>query len=118
MNGGEEVSDCFFGLLVWDVRGGGRVSSLESISSKIQSYKLIIKRLSVYTFAFSLRDFFYFAPFARKNASEFHAKTAKRRTQRKDKARKFLPKSLVINLVYNILDDIGLEFRVAFHPKT
>jgi hypothetical protein len=88
------------------------VWSFESISSKMSSYKLVIKGLSVYTFAFSLRDFFYFAPFARKNAYEFHAKTAKRRTQRKDKARKIFPKGLVINLIYNILDDIGFEFGV------
>jgi hypothetical protein len=77
------------------------------------SYKLVIKGLSVYTFAFSLRDFFYFAPFARKNAYEFHAKTAKRRTQRKDKARKVFPKDLVIKLIYNILDDTGFEFKVS-----
>jgi hypothetical protein len=88
---------------------GFRVSGFGSISS----YKLVIKGLSVYAFAFSLRDFFYFAPFARKNAYEFHAKTAKRRTQRKDKARKVLPKGLVIKLIYNILDDIGFEFQVT-----
>jgi hypothetical protein len=32
MNGGEEVSDCFFGLLVWDVRGaqwGGQADEVE-----------------------------------------------------------------------------------------
>jgi hypothetical protein len=50
---------------------------------------LIIKRLSVYTFAFSLRDFFYFAPFARKNASEFHAIPTgrKQREERKGKTK-------------------------------